>query len=101
MAEYTKGPWEYNECESCIEVPTKCVLADVLEDFSDDELVANGRLMAAAPDLYEALKKLTAEASGFVAMADPQVHGIRVLKLRITEARAALAKADGTEVQDA
>lgn len=47
--------------------------------------------------LKEALKKLANEASGFLAMADPRVHGftnMRVLQDRIDMARAAIQSAE-------
>lgn len=66
----------------------------------EDEQWANARLIAAAPDLYAALSRLANEASGFLSMADEQTHGhtnIAVLRQRIDEARAVLAKAEGHE----
>jgi hypothetical protein len=48
--------------------------------------------------LLEALKSLVNEATGFLAMADPNAHGqtnLNCLDLRIEAARAAIAKAEG------
>lgn len=60
---------------------------------------ADARLIAAAPELLEALRKLANEAHGFRAMADVYAHGhtnIAVLDERIAIARAIIAKAEGT-----
>jgi uncharacterized coiled-coil DUF342 family protein len=60
--------------------------------------VAEGQLARAEArekELREALRKLANEASGFMSMAVREVHGntnIRVLELRITEARELLGK---------
>ena len=35
-----------------------CLLRDPTDDFSEDETLANGFLIAAAPELYEALREL-------------------------------------------
>lgn len=37
-----------------------CLLRDPSEDFSEDETLANGFLIAAAPELYEALQRICA-----------------------------------------
>lgn len=62
------------------------------------DLDANARLIAAAPDLLDALQILTNEAQGFMSQALAETHGVtnmRVLSLRIDEARIAIAKAEG------
>jgi hypothetical protein len=59
---------------------------------------AEADLIAAAPALCDALYRLVNEATGFLAMADPEIHGItnmRVMERRIEEARAVLAQAEG------
>lgn len=63
-----------------------------------EQFKANARLIAAAPDMYEALKKLKSEAIGFLEYADQATHGVtnmRVLQHYIDNAITALAKADG------
>lgn len=58
---------------------------------------ANARLIATAPDLLEAIRKLANDASGFLALSDVERHGMtnsRILRDRIEEARDAIAKAE-------
>jgi hypothetical protein len=74
-----------------------CSRSDVPDRFVG-EGSANAHLIAAAPELLEALKSLTNEARGFLSMADPEAHGqtnLRCLDRRIDEAEAAVAKAEG------
>jgi hypothetical protein len=62
--------------------------------------VDHAHLIAAAPEMYEALTSLANEATGFLAMADPSAHGqtnLRCLQRRIDEACAAIAKAEGRQ----
>ena len=57
---------------------------------------ANARLIAAAPDLLEALHELCNEATGFVGMASNEANGvtnIQVLRRKIAAGKAAIAKA--------
>ena len=59
-----------------------------VEISSERESVKNIRLR-------EALKRLAAEASGFLSMADKSIHGVtnmRCLEMRIAEARQALGE---------
>ena len=61
---HTPGPWQaYHECDGSIEVYAKhngviTSVADVRRNVNDPHLdeEANGRLIAAAPDLLEALQ---------------------------------------------
>lgn len=98
--EFTKGPWRYDKREMCIAVPTKCVIANVSGDIPDGEIDANGKLISAAPDLYEALLHISA-----LAKSPAHRGSVETLACVLEVARAALAKADGTEgrteVQDA
>jgi len=55
--------------------------AEHIDGIGKDELVANARLIAAAPDMLEALKLLLSSAHDYQS--------------GITEARAAIAKAEG------
>lgn len=59
-SEHTPGPWETNTLYSKVITPTK-EICDVSvnaneEGFTYDEWRANARLIAAAPDLLEALE---------------------------------------------
>jgi len=100
---WTPGPWRYDVQDGEVNGrPDASVLVTDLDVSSsvddDDERDANGRLIAAAPDLYEALRTLAHEAHGFLAMADRETHGntnIQVLSMRIKEALECCAKARG------
>jgi hypothetical protein len=60
---------------------TRLQSAEHIYGIGKDELIANARLIAAAPDLLEALKLLLSSAHDYQS--------------GITEARAAIAKAEG------
>lgn len=69
MSNHTPGPWEFDG--SCIITDEFCIA--VIEDDGgyeapSEQRAPNGRLIAAAPELFEALKgMLTCEDSGSVA----------------------------------
>lgn len=61
---------------------------------------ANAELLAASPELKEALRSLANEASGFLSMADREQHGYTncaCLKQRIDAACALLSRIDGED----
>ncbi len=101
MGPYTPGPWEVSPDGIIYSGPLKnAVELGFVAQGSDGvpQARANGRLMAAAPELLDALRKLTNEATGFIEYADQATHGItnvRVLQGKIDAARAAIAKAEG------
>ncbi len=75
------------------------------EPISVDELMANARLIAAAPELYETGRKLCSEVAGILSNYE---YGLRelmgntnfaVLKHHYENARAALAKVSPQDVQ--
>ena len=100
-AKFTPGPWGYDPCVSmhdrpdlpCIVDRDRHVVAQCWDDgHSEAECEANARLIAAAPDLYEALK--AAEGHLAETLSDARWHPIGkcpVLEL----VRAALSKAEG------
>ena len=64
QSEYTKGKWKYMSTHIYVDTPErgKCAtrsIATVAEYNYDSESLANLQLIAAAPDLYEALKALS------------------------------------------
>jgi hypothetical protein len=83
---HTPGPWRYGELSECILTERGHCVASIAESDLDARQ-ANARLMAAAPDLLEALSNITecAEAGTDGANMD----------LWISQARAAIAKARG------
>lgn len=88
MSEYTPGPWDYDKF--CLTIDAGLVsVGGVLSDLGDIDITdANGRLMAAAPELLEALE------SALVALV---VNGCGWMTAA-TEAREAIAKAKGQAV---
>ena len=90
MTKFTKGPWVADvDCHGtvfvgCDEHP----IADVTFIGNEGSL-ANGRLIAAAPELYEALQEMTELAEG-------PTGGVSILQKKtiLFKARAALAKAE-------
>lgn len=96
---HTKGPWsvERERGQYIVTSPSGGEVARIAKWTSAVEL-DDARLIAAAPDLLEALRKLGNEATGMWAMANPDAHGhtnLSVLRLRIDEALAVIAKAEG------
>lgn len=69
-----------------------CLLRDPTDGFSEDETLANGFLIAAAPELYEALEE-TAEALRQCYIEKISADG----DPRLQRASAALAKARGEQ----
>ena len=99
MSKHTPGPWETGCRRTQVEVRPEgwnvpmCV-ADChplnYPPDSEQERVANARLIAAAPDLLEGCKRLLS-----VVEAESEACGI--YKAHIEIARAAVAKAEGRE----
>jgi hypothetical protein len=95
MTKYTPGPWEFDDKHSS-GFPLLCLYAaDNRNPFhgsrSDDEQNANARLIAAAPELLEALRAITDQLE--------RIGDTRYDKdgQYIDAARAAIAKATGEQ----
>lgn len=101
-SKHTPGPWEWLADEDrheadCVPVMAKdgtLQIADIFagtvngSDMSVDEAEANARLIAAAPDLLEALEQLA-------AYGDPEMDATVQLPWEdVAKARAAIAKAE-------
>jgi hypothetical protein len=103
MSKHTPGPWTYNlttgVVRSLAEDFPNCrqpVICD-LRHWSHEDTThihpANARLIAAAPELLEALKEIAADYADRFDLDDPSTNpGI---KYTIKQARAAIAKATG------
>ena len=95
MNKHTPGPWTVNipnNRETAIRGihGGDYVIADILNDgYEDDEQEANARLIAASPDMLEALRRVANlnENAGEI--------GDGMLRTIVAEARAAIAKAEG------
>ena len=101
-AKYTPGPWNIGSSDlpvsrmsihckghkdSCHSTVALMVSRGVI-GISHDEEFANARLIAAAPDLLEALKDC-------VAVMDRELAGLKAIQPELSSARAAIAKATG------
>ncbi len=101
MSTHTPGPWHVAKGGLGREIRADDgpFIASVYDHtFTYGERNANACLIAAAPELLEALIKLTNESAGFLAMPDPDAHGHTnraVLRDRIRLAQDAIAKAGG------
>lgn len=98
MAGHTKGPWHLVGGQVFSDTHMVDLIADVIggsgRQFIDDdtnaECLANARLIAAAPDLLEAME----DALQGLLAAFPHASRIRdILQPKIDRARAAIAKA--------
>lgn len=126
-AKHTAGPWRVAVGESncggvngsaaaiVAPMPDAYYIADVWDDFeAEDESderaglaargtgAANARLIAVAPEEHDALTKLTNEVDGLCAFEIEIREAIgntnwAVLRQRVEEARAVLAKAEGRQ----
>lgn len=79
--------WTYDSATGCILSGTKTVAFN-RHKRNDEETDADGRLIAAAPDLLAALKLLVADVADYEAWERP-CHAL-------DKARAVIAKAEGT-----
>ena len=73
MSEWTKGPWEFKSNHTCHTVKTKGEWIDGARQVCNipsprnPESLCNARLIAAAPELYEALLGLASLCRSYVA----------------------------------
>lgn len=91
-AKFTKGPWHYEVISDTVEAgqhTTVCNMDIGCNQDENEENIANAHLIAAAPDLYEALYRLT---------RDCEIAGLQEqagFDCWISMANTALAKARG------
>lgn len=93
---FTKGPWRLDYADLGLVLGADGVAiqtagSNCLNDFGG-EAHANARLIASAPELYEALKALVTETT---RCDNPELYGVSSDDDTMVAARAALAKADG------
>ena len=97
---HTPGPWKFVDAHNQMQVSTRrdnggtvIGIADICDSRDGTpEWRANARLIAAAPDMLEALKVMTdvAQKAIIASGTDPEFAAIRV-----ADARAAIAEATG------
>jgi len=95
----TKGEWKVNTING-VRVQTKNKFICLLSDTDDeDEIIANAHLIAAAPEMYEALTKIVAEGTRCIEITqqDRPVRDIYNIDEVDRIARQALAKAEVKE----
>jgi hypothetical protein len=118
-AKWTPGPWRVDpqyphdiqagEGDSAMEIASVCNRDDGMDHWypPDEQADANARLIAASPDMAEALRELLATAGdGLESASDEDLRGAAALALSemvrrqaraFLAARAALAKAEGRQ----
>jgi hypothetical protein len=107
MSAHTKGPWTAGHFSSVVGLPVMAqpdptsnsvVICGVRGDRETAE--ANARLIAAAPDLLEALRSLVADLGGCWDAFEPALReaisntNYNIVQMRLAAARAALARAE-------
>lgn len=95
---YTKGPWEIGTaCASQVYIPCEHPHRNIYAPGATDaEANANARLIAAAPELVEALTATLAYAEAYYrTLPDDGPAQDHIMTSIIEPARAALAKAKG------
>lgn len=92
MSGFTPGPWvvELADDAYCIANVGNLVIMPCGGKVKHDNAEADARLIAAAPDLLEALEMIVAEADSYTARTGKPVYNW------LDQARAAIAKARGT-----
>jgi len=103
MAKYTAGPWNTHLCDDTIVVDGDGkVIAEMTYDYvADSEIIAaeiatmeaNARLIAAAPDLLEALKAFNVKEH-YIISGNAETLVVRVPITTLQAAAAAVAKAE-------
>lgn len=94
MSDYTPGPWSADGYKIYTKDWDSLIGHTGNSDVPEGEAVANARLIAAAPELLEALRQIL---SSGIEPDDPRIDFLRVQvdKLDWEAARAAIAKAEG------
>jgi hypothetical protein len=86
-AKHTRGPWSIEAVKDYLR------MLDTGIDSGAPESIANARLIAAAPDLLEALRGLLRETRQSVPNINVKKHFS--LMVQMEEAKSAIAKAEG------
>lgn len=104
QSKHTPGPWAISKINQRIDIISADTLSAkklskesnsgfiIAECFGDDDKEANARLIAAAPELLEALQRLVTEASVSVYKYRPDADNVHKA---VCLAKTAIAKAEG------
>jgi hypothetical protein len=98
---WVPGPWLARDNGVCWQIDAAQDAVATTQFCYARETAANARLIAAAPELYEALSKLANEVAGICELAEAAIRegaghtNYSVLWQRQAEATLALAKARG------
>ena len=106
MSEFTKGPWVIaeagfgrgedfivDEIYVCRDGDDVAICADITDPVTGELSIANARLISAAPDLLEALQKISNRLEVFIG--DERDMPEASMEVCLGYARAAIAKAKG------
>lgn len=95
---HTKGPWKANAHPTRVEweVKTQCYseydICECYDSAGDATAEANAHLIAAAPDMLEALKDAERKLASYVGVCDGDKE---LVEATLPGAHAAIAKAEG------
>ena len=92
---HTPGPWDVDTSYLSI-VAREMNICEIYDDCGPQQYIANARLIAAAPDLLEALEACLAFIPCSTIRSWPPGFALKDKALALT--RAALAKAKGVDV---
>lgn len=102
---WTKGPWTLQELPAkhlfpewipwCVRADNNVHIATVgdVDRFFEKQQAANARLIASAPELYEALRELSERVASLGGVEIPYADALKLFDA-YKQARAALARAE-------
>ena len=93
MTAHTPGPWSIERGQ--VRNAHGEALASVPYTLGGPEDAANGRLIAAAPELYAVLRWILRNAGYESGEAEPTLHDLQVARVHLDRARALLQRIDG------
>jgi hypothetical protein len=97
--QHTPGPWVFNPFDAQIDAPVASKLGVLLpiaqmlwpaDEYSEDEMEANGRVMRSAPELLEALEAFTNLRDQFpqsVKLINPKLDAMSPVTITVTKAQ--------------
>jgi hypothetical protein len=92
---HTPGPWLYDESTGFVRDASGFAVADAYEAFEKTQSNINGRLIAAAPDLLEAARKVLPHLNARIDAASAAGQPVPLFD-GIADLHAAISKATGS-----